>query len=154
MSYSLMIANSDLSFNGTSLDTVDGSNKLVQDLMCCVLEPMGTDQMYPSFGSLIDGGIDPNGDVISGVIGTPNDGVAAALVSSEIQRICAAYQAQQQARYSNDVQTYGKSTITASEALLSVNGVTATQTTDVMSINATLSTGTGNLPVTLPVSTS
>jgi hypothetical protein len=32
--------------------------------------------------------------------------------------------------------------------------VTATQTTDVMSINATLSTGTGNLPVTLPVSTS
>jgi hypothetical protein len=154
MSYSLMIANGDLSFNGASLDTVDGSDKLVQDLTCCILEPMGTDQMYPSFGSLIDGGIDTNGDVISGVIGTPNDSVAAALVNGEVQRICDAYQSQQQARYSADVQTYGKPTITASEALLSVDGVVATQTTDVMSINATLSTGVGNLSVTLPVSTS
>lgn len=154
MTYSLMIANGDLSFNGASMDVVEGSDKLVQDLVCCVLEPMGTDQMNPSFGSLITGGVDTNGDVVSGVIGTPNNALAAAFVSGEIQRICLAYQQQQQARYSADVQTYGTSTVTASEALLGVENISATSSTDILAINATLSTGAGDLPVTLPVSTS
>lgn len=154
MSYSLMIANGDLSFNGDSFDVVQGSDKLIQDLACCVLEPMGTDQMNPEFGSLIDGGTDTTGTVVAGVIGAPNDNAAQAFVISEIQRICAAEQATQQARYSADVQTYGKSTIIASEALLAVSNVSATSTTDTLAISATLTTGTGDLPVTLPVTSS
>jgi hypothetical protein len=154
MSYSLMIANGDLSFNGASLDTVDGSNKLVQDLACCVLEPMGTDPSHPEFGSLIEGGVDPSGNVSAGVIGSPNDAHAASIVVSEVRRICDAYQSQQQGRYSSDVQTYGKSTITASEMLISVEGITASQETDTLMINATLATGGGNMSVNLPVATS
>lgn len=146
-----MIANGDLSFNGSSLDTVQGSDKLVQDLMCCVLEPMGTDDMHPTFGSLIDGGIDQDGDQVPGVIGTPNDAYAAAYVDSEIQRICQQYQTQQQTRYTNDIAVYGTSTITASEALLSIDDISAVSSMDHLIVTASLSTGSGQIPVSLPI---
>lgn len=153
MSYSLMIANGDLSFNGASLNVVEGSEKLIQDLACCVLEPMGTDNAHPAFGSLIDGGTDADGNVNTGIIGTPNDGYAESFVSAEIIRICNAYQAQQQARYSEDIQTYGTATITASEALMSVGNIESIQYEDSLQLAATLVTGAGDLSINLPITT-
>lgn len=149
-----MIANGDLSFNGTDMNVVTGSSKLVQDLMCCVLEPMGNDDMHPTYGSLIDGGIDQNGNQVPGVIGTPNDAYAASYVDTEITRICQAYQLQQQTRYANDIATYGTSTITASEALLSVDGVVAQASQDHLLVTASLETGTGDLAISLPIASS
>src|ERR1017187_5637340 len=110
MSYSLMISNGDLSFNGASMNTVQGGDKLVQDLACCVLEPMGTDNLHPTFGSTIGGGINPDGSYNPGVIGEPNDAMAATQVQGEITRIVKQYQAQQQARFQADVAVYGKGT--------------------------------------------
>lgn len=154
MSYSLMIANGDLSFNGASFDVVQGSEKLVQDLMCCVLEPMGNDDMHPDYGSLIDGGIDQNGNQQPGVIGSPNDAIAGSYVDTEITRICEAYQQQQQTRYSNDIAIYGTSTITASETLLSIESVTSQAALDHLLVSADLSTGTGDVAVSLPIASS
>lgn len=154
MSWSLQIANGDLAFNGADLTTVQGSQKLVQDLACCILEPMGTDSMHPGFGSLIGGGIDVNGTYEQGVIGTPNDTHAGNFVIAETNRICTQYQRQQQARYRSDVATYGKSTLSASEALLGVQSVTAHASRDHLNVEATLQTGSGDQPISISVPSS
>ena len=154
MSWSLQIANGDLAFNGADMTTVQGSQKLVQDLACCILEPMGNDPLHPGYGSLIDGGIGTDGSYTSGVIGAPNDTRAGNFVVSEINRICTQYQSQQQARYKADVATYGKSTISASEALLGVESITATASQDHLNVGATLQTGSGDQPITLSVPSS
>lgn len=151
MSWSLQIANGDLAFNGNDLSTVTGSDKLVQDLACCILEPMGTDDMHPSFGSLIDGGIDSSGNFNPGVIGAPNNAATAGLVDSEITRICNQYQASQQARYQSDLAAYGTSTLTASEVLLSIGGISNTVNQDQLEVTAVLQTGTGSQPFVLNV---
>lgn len=147
MSWSLQIQNGDLSLGSQGLNTVTGGPKLVQDLSCAILEPMGTDPLHPSYGSLIDGGTDSNGVTQTGVIGQLNDAQNAAFVQSEVTRICRNYQAAQIARNSADVATYGKSTLTASEALLHLLGVTMQQVQDQLLLTATIQTGTGTVPL-------
>ena len=154
MTWSLLIANGDLSFNGASMNTVQGGDKLVQDLACCILEPMGTDDMHPTFGSTIGGGINPDGSYNPGAIGAPNDARTDAFVQGEITRIISQYQTQQQQRFQADVAVYGKATITANEALLSVGGITTSANQNVLQVNATLETGTGTQPISLPVTSS
>jgi hypothetical protein len=149
MSWSLQIINGDLSFNGASMNIVQGGEKLVQDLACCVLEPMGTDDMHPTFGSTIGGGINPDGTYNPGVIGGPNDNAAGTFVNGEITRIAVQYQAQQSARFAGDVATYGKGTITADEALLSLGSVNSTANQNVMIVQADLETGTGSTAISL-----
>lgn len=154
MSWSLEIENGDLSFAGAGMGTVEGAAKLVQDLRCAVLEPMGTDPMHPGFGSTIDGGVMPDGTYTQGIIGQPNDAYAAAYVQSDIERIAQQYQSQQQARYQQDVATYGKGTITADEALLSVEQVSTSASQNQLLVQATLQTGTGSQPAAIPMTMS
>lgn len=153
MSWSLAIQHGDLAFGSNGLNTVTGGGKLVQDLSCDVLEPMGTDPMHPAFGSLIDGGVDTNGTYYSGVIGAENNQDAATLVRSEIQRICRSYQAQQVARNAADVSIYGKSTLTADEALLGIGHISTTQVMDQLLVTANLETGSNSLPLTATFNT-
>lgn len=154
MSWSLAITNGDLSIGSNGLNVVTGGAKLTQDLACDILEPMGNDPLHPTFGSVIDGGTDVNGNAIPGVIGAANDPSAATFVGAEIQRICRAYQASQIARNQADVATYGKSTLTADEALLSINSITITQAQVAMMVACNLQTGVGSLPLNVPISTS
>jgi hypothetical protein len=71
MSWSLRIQNGDLMLDGTNLGRATGSAKLIQDLRCAILEKMGTDDLHPEYGSLLDGGRDESGDVQPGYIGRP-----------------------------------------------------------------------------------
>lgn len=151
MSWSLQITNGDLGFSSGQMSTVIGGAKLVQDLACDVLEPMGSDPMHPSFGSTIDGGTEPDGTVAEGMIGDPNDNLAASFIYAEIQRICLDYQQRQTARNAADIATYGKSTLTAEEALLSVRNVTINQIADHLLVSCTLQTGSGGLPLSIPL---
>lgn len=144
MTWSIQVANGDISYGSNGLNTVGGGAKLVQDLGCCILEPMGTDPLHPSFGSIIDGGVDANGTPQQGVIGGPNNNITASFVSAEIQRICQNYQIQQVARNNADLATYGKSTLTADECLLSVESVDIQLVQDAMLVSAALSTGGGS----------
>jgi hypothetical protein len=153
MSWSLLITNGDLALSGNGMATVTGGAKLVQDMTCAILEPMGNDPMHPSYGSTIDGGIMPDGTYAPGIIGSPNNAAASAFVQAEINRIAKGYQAQQVARYQADVATYGKSTLTADEVLLSVESVTAQGVQNQLLVQANIQTGIGDQPIAVPMST-
>lgn len=148
MSWSLAIQNGDLVHGGNGFNTVAGGAKLVQDLRCVILEPMGTDSLHPSYGSIIDGGVDTNGTYHEGIIGQINDASAASMVRAELQRIVKGYQGQQVARNNTDLAVYGKSTLTADEALLNIASIALQQVQDEILVTATLQTGVTNLPLT------
>lgn len=153
MSYSLQVSNGDLVFNGTSLATVQGTQKLVQDMTCGILEPMGTDDMHPTYGSVIDGGTLPDGTYQNGIIGELNNQYAANFVSSEINRVASNYQQAQAARNQDDLATYGKSTLTPDETLLSLGAVDITEVQNQMLVAVDLETGTGPVTVAVPATT-
>jgi hypothetical protein len=150
MSWSLQIANGDLVLNGTSLATVTDGAKLVQDLTCDLLEPMGTDDAHPTFGSLIDGGIQ-NGVYQPGVIGEQNNDQAATFVQSEVSRVCSDYQKSQIARNNSDASTYGKPTITPGETLIQVENISIQESQDQMLVGVTLRTGAGTIATAVTV---
>jgi phage baseplate assembly protein W len=54
MSYSLKIVNGDLSVTGTTMDIVQGIDKLTQDLSLWLREAYGIDRFHSSFGSILD----------------------------------------------------------------------------------------------------
>lgn len=152
MSFSLLIENGDLPLNGTSLATCEGAHKLTQDLACEILTPMGTDEAHPDFGSLLDGGINPEGNYVEGVIGEGDWDRVALTVQAEIQRICNEYQLQQISRNKSDAAVYGKTTLTPEEILVSVQGIKLQQAEDNLLVTVTLSTGNGPIQVNVPVS--
>lgn len=154
MSWSLQLQNGDLALSGASLATVTDTNKLTQDLRCALVEHMGDDDMHPTYGSLIDGGVTPSGQVIPSVIGMTDVQEVATTIQSEIQRIAAAYQAQQLNRAKDDQVTYNRVSLTPAEVLLSVSDISFIQETDSLLVTITLSTAAGeDITVALPILT-
>lgn len=141
MSWSLGLQNGDLTLGNASYGTITGEKKLVQDLRCYLLEQMGTDDMHPDYGSLINGGRLANGTIIRGSIGKLNNSFAEADITSEINRIIGLYQARQLERAKDDRLTYGKTTFTRGEILLSVSQINVTHRLDSLYINLVLLTG-------------
>lgn len=141
MSWSLKVSNGDLSPAPASLDSVSGAQKLVQDLRLWILERMGTDNLHPRFGSLIDGGTTPEGNELPGVIGSESFAEGRAFVESEIRRICREYQMQQLARVKQDRVTLGRATLTPAEVLRDVTSIDFSQYEDALLVNVTLSNG-------------
>lgn len=142
MSWSLKVSHGDLVLSQASLSTVSGSDKLAQDLRAFILERMGTDDLHPEFGSLLDGGI-RNGEYVEGVIGQSNDALSLALVQREIRRIVSDYQARQLTRARNDAAIYGKATLAKGEVLLSLSRIDTTQVEDTMNITLDILAGDG-----------
>lgn len=145
MTWSLAISNGDISYGQNGLNTVTGSDKLVQDLSCTILEPLGTDYSDPNFGSVIEGGVDADGIVYPGYIGAANNAAMQGLIASEIQRICQNYQIDQIQRNQNDLSSYGVSTLSAGEALLNVTSVQVNQVDTMAYVTVDLTTGTGSV---------
>lgn len=143
MSWSLKVSHGDLELSQASFSTVSGGAKLAQDLRGYILEHMGTDDLHPEFGSLLDGGI-RNGEYVEGVIGQPNDALSLALVEREIRRLVADYQARQLTRARNDAAIYGKATLSKGEVLLSLSRIDTTQADDTMYITLNILTGDGS----------
>jgi hypothetical protein len=153
MSWSLELRNGDLSLGGTRLGSVTGGQKLVQDLRCAFLEPRGWDDIHPSYGSLLDGGLDDNGIQVDSVIGTNNWERIALRVEGEIRRICALYQQSQVDRARADRYTYGESTLAPNELLIRVSSVQMYQAQDTLLAHVTLETGIGDtVEIDIPVS--
>lgn len=154
MSWSLQLQNGDFALSGASLATVTDANKLTQDLRCVLAEHMGDDDMHPTYGSLIDGGVTSSGQVVPSVIGMNAPEQIATSIQSEVQRIAAAYQAQQLNRAKDDLTTYNRVSLTPAEVLLSVSDVGFTQETDSLLVTITLSTAAGeDISVALPILT-
>jgi hypothetical protein len=142
MSWSLQTRGGDLVISGARLGQSFGGQKLVQDLRAALLEHRGNDDMHPSFGSLIDGGIDDSGNEVASLIGTVDWDFAALRIDSEIRRITSDHQRQQAQRARNDRTTYGESTLTNDELLVEVQNVDMTRSLDKLLVQITVSTGT------------
>lgn len=123
------------------IGVVQGSQKLVQDFRCAVLEALGNDDLHPSWGSTLDGGIGPNGEWVRGVIGTADPWAAQMQVESEIRRIATLLQQRQLQRLQQERLTYNKVTLTASEILLGVTNVRMSQVGDALTVGVTLHNG-------------
>lgn len=152
MSWSLQLRGGDLSIDGATLGRVTGAQKLVQDLRCALLESRGFDDLHPTFGSLIDGGIDEYGNSVQSIIGSIDWEFAALRIQSEIRRVAAEYQKQQTNRARNDRSVLGQSTLTNDELLLDVSNIAMTQAQDRLMVNVTLQTATGQtIPLDIPL---
>lgn len=151
MSWSLQLRNSDLALGGTQLAQVTDFQKLVQDLRCALLEHRGSDDMHPTYGSIIDGGFDQNGIEVISLIGTNDFQYAIHLIESEIKRVAAYHQASQVQRSKNDRLTYGESTLTPSELLVSIKNINFAQAQDKLVVNVVLQTAAGTTNVQIPI---
>jgi hypothetical protein len=151
MSWSLRLEHGDLSLSGASLGTVTNEQKLVQDLRCWILEKMGTDDLHPGYGSLIDGGVSPDGTFSMGVVGESLDLVVLS-VESELRRIVSEYQGQQLSRAKSDRFVYNKATLTVREVLLSISEITVSLSEDRLNVVLGLQTAAGqNIDITLAI---
>jgi len=149
MSFSLELKNGDLGLSGTSFGTVVNAAKLQQDLVCAILTPLGFEENHPEFGSILEEDlINPE----TTVIGTKDFNHAAAVVRSELLRICQNYQAQQIARNENDAIKFGKATLTPGEILLRAVGVNFAAAEDHLMCNLALEIGNDTLELNIPVS--
>lgn len=155
MSWSLQLRNGDLALGGASFGQVSGQAKLAQDLRCALLEPRGTDDMHPTFGSLIDGGLDDLGVYQHSLIGSDNWGFAALQIEADIRRICLNYQRSQLERARQDRFQYGSSTLTPDELLLQVESINMIQAQDRLLVTVSIITGNGNtITLDVPVDSS
>lgn len=150
MSFSLLLQNGDLGLSGTSLGTVVNAAKLQQDIISAILTPLGFEELHPEFGSILEEDL-INPDVT--IIGSRDFTHAAALVRSELTRICQNYQAQQIARNENDAVKFGKPTLTPGEILLNVLAIKFIQAEDHLLCTLVLEIGNDNIELNIPVST-
>lgn len=151
MSWSLQLQHGDFAIGGARLGTVTGGRKLLQDIRCAILEKMGTDNLHPGYGSIIDGGITPDGAIANGVIGEADIDLAMIEVEAEINRITRDYQRQQLARAKQDKLIYGKATLDASEVLIDLQSLNFYQNQDTLFIQITYVTGIDGAPVSIDI---
>lgn len=123
--FSIAIKNGDIYAPGGSFATVTGVNKLLQDLRCWILTRMGTNEFQPSYGSLLDGGVEPDGTIVQSPIGSVTSDWSSieSFTASDIQRVCSSYQKEQARRIEEDQETYNKITLIPEEILKSVNSI-------------------------------
>lgn len=156
MSWSLELRNGDFTAGAARLGTVTRHRKLFQDLRCAVLERMGTDNLHPGYGSLIDGGRSPDGVEHPGVIGETDLQMIVLEIESEIHRISRNLQRQQLARAKQDHLTYGKPTLEPAEVLVGVSGIDFYQREDVLKVTVTVQTASDDswafeIPIEIPL---
>lgn len=152
MTWSLRVSKGDFVLDGGKLGTVTASNKLLQDFRHYLLERMGTDPLHPAYGSLIDGGVRPNGQVVESPIGRTDWKQIVLELETEIRRIAAEYQRMQVEHAKSDRLYYGKSTLTQGEILAAIPSITFEQNMDALNVNITLETGDFQLAqITVPL---
>src|SRR4051812_1433919 len=140
MSWSLRIHNGDFVTNGNQAATVIRQAKMLQDLRLWILERMGTDDLHPGFGSLIDGGTRADGTEVAGVIGESDFDFAALQVEQDLRRIITEYQGRQLSRAKVDRAIYGRGTLTPQEVVINVPAINFTQQQDTMKVVITIVT--------------
>lgn len=156
MSWSFNITGGDLILGGPGgFSTLSGTDKLLQDLRCRLLEPLGTDPMHPDFGSSLDGGIDTSGAQIVSHIGSTLTPEVALEVEAEVIRCLQSHQQTQIARLREEQQTYGgKTYLTNEELLYQIISVDSVQIQDTLVVRVVLQTGSGQtINITQPVGT-
>lgn len=149
MSFSLELKNGDLGLSGTSFGTVINAAKLQQDLVSAILTPLGFEALHPEFGSILEEDlINPEVQII----GSKDFHHAAALIRSELIRLCQNYQVQQIARNEDDAIKFGKPTLTPGEVLLRVVNIKFVQAEDHLLCTLVLEIGNDTIELNIPIS--
>jgi hypothetical protein len=145
LSYSLHLRGGDLSPAGRSgAAVVSGTQKLVQDLRNALLEPRGTDPANPSYGSTLDGGLNPDGTVSGTNIGENITRERMAGIETEVRRILTTHQNEQVERIQREALRYGgKHTLTPGEMLHAVEAIDTMAIQDTVLVRARLRTRAG-----------
>jgi hypothetical protein len=141
MSWSLHVQDGDFVLDSAHLGMVTGATKLGQDFRHFLLERMGTDSMHLDYGSLLDGGMQPDGTIVPSPIGETNWNHVALMVDTEIRRIVSIYQSRQIERAKSDRLRYNKDTLTAGEILASADIISMTATEDQLLVKVRLVSG-------------
>lgn len=145
MTFSLHVRGGDLSpagRNGAAI--VSGQQKLVQDLRHALLEPRGTDPANPSYGSTLDGGINPDGTVVGTNIGEAITRERMADIETEVRRILTVHQTEQVERIKRETQRYnGKHTLTPGEMLYAIEAIDTMAIQDTVLVRARMRTRAG-----------
>lgn len=146
MSWSFHIKNGDLNLAGPGgFATVTGQQKLIQDLKNWLLSPRGVDPMHPDFGSVLDGGVLPNGAQVDSFIGGVITSEALVEIEGEIRRILASYQQQQLDRLTRENTLFGgRNTFSAGEILASITDVQLQQVGDTVLVTCVIETASGD----------
>ena len=143
MTWSLHVTRGDLALTGGHLTTVSNEAKLIQDLRHYLLERMGTDDLHPQYGSLIDGGTLPSGRNVPSPIGGWDWDAITTDIEVDIRRITAAYQRMQLSRAKSDRLRYNKTSLTAGEILAELSFVNFEQQLDKLHVHIGVVSGTG-----------
>lgn len=145
MTYSLHVHGGDLSPSGRNgAAIVSGYQKLTQDLRHAILEPRGTDPANPSYGSTLDGGVNPDGTVVGTHIGEMITRERMAAIEAEVRRILSVHQVEQVDRIKRESRRYnGKHTLTSGEMLHAVEAIDTMDIQDVILVRARLRTRAG-----------
>lgn len=153
MSKSFAIVNGDLVMGtGRGFSLVLGRDKLLQDLRLWVLERMGIDPSTPTYGNLLDGGVQ-EGDQVEGFIG----GIMTADALNEIRNIIIdllqRYQSMQFEKIRNETMRYlGENTLDEDEILQSIESVTVKDLGTLALAQVVVTTLAGsNIKMTLPI---
>ncbi len=144
MTWSLRIFNGDLAKGyDNSLDVVWGSEKVIQDLICWIKEPIGTDPLNPQLGSFVDIGETGQTFIINNkMIDLPSD--YQSLVISEIKRLIGEYQTIQQIRINQEVAQFGRVFTFEDDEIISNYNINYIVNYDTLYVTVDLETITGN----------
>lgn len=133
MTYSLKVTNGDLARSGSQLDIVYGTEKLQQDLLLWLIIRLGSNQMHPNFGSILES-----------YIGSLINSNTQADVYNEIMRVLANYQAVQMASFNANPQIFS-----LSELLVSVDSVNVSVSYDTVYSTIQVSNPTSTASVSI-----
>lgn len=153
MSKSLKIVNGDLAVGqGRGYAIVDGRSKLMQDLSLWILERIGTDPSYPTYGSRLDGGI-IDGRAVEGFIGQSISAERVLEIRNEVVGVLTQYQSLQLEKIKRDAIDFnGRQTIAPEEVFYLIENVEARAFGDTVVVRVTIRTLANTLvKVTIPV---
>lgn len=141
MSWSFDISGGDLNLISpkSGMSTVTGARKAFQDIRAELLESMGNDPMHPEYGSVLDGGVMPDGRLVESEFGNIIDSGTIYRVELELRRIIEEYAKRQKQKLLSERQrSGGKHTFAANELVASIDSIDTKQINDTLLVRIRL----------------
>ena len=147
MTWSLKISNGDLAKGyDNNLEVVRGSEKVVQDLICWIREPIGTDPVNPDVGSFIQNGIEGETYLVNNnMVVMPND--YSQMVISEISRLIQYYQVVQNTKLEQEIAQFGRVVTFDEDEIIYKFDINYIENFDTLYVAVNLQTITGDVYV-------
>ena len=134
--YSLKIVDGDLAMLGDgTISKVSGADRIRQDLSCWILEPLGTDVMYPNFGS-----------TLGNDIGAPIVADNLLEIKAEVTRVVNNYIEYQKKQYEDAKLRSTEAVVNAwtpGDMIAKVNGIHVDSVADTVTVVVKLTTAAG-----------